>query len=266
MPLAGFAWLDQLSVMFQPSPEPQVIEVILEIPPGAPTMHAFARMGAVLDVINSGALSGAANHPASSRATVLGPPTHQVTARSQTLSWRVEVASVAPKFLRTVVDELRWSNREEGILGLSITGRPREDVDAPILRTYDVRNWLESATEYVDAWPTPPFSLLEEESSSDSYSLRIELADEISTEIFDELEVAIMRWLLAIREVAANDGTTVPPRPLERMPRFGVSRRVFRVFAPHFHHQRDACRDLLVNVLTAFSVRTAPVLTAKFIL
>ncbi|MGK3964031.1 hypothetical protein WMF38_07610 [Sorangium sp. So ce118] len=258
MPLIGHLEFAQrsLSVAYRASPAPQ--ELIVEVDVAGPPMAPFAPMAmrAVVDAINGGAAGGSLFPPASGSARRLAGAWDEPDGLGVSYRWVLQVAAVAPGFIRNMVEELRRAGMNRPVVRMRIAGALPPDSSPLSVRESQVRAWLDDPRAYLEPWPSPGFafhSVLQSEGAT----LRIELAQAIDPPVRQALEDLSVQWLNAIRNYASRQGDEVLFNPHRMLPTFGQGKAEFRALYPEFLYAREPAAAVLVNMLTRFHERVA---------
>ncbi|MEZ4447375.1 MAG: hypothetical protein R3B72_50330 [Polyangiaceae bacterium] len=245
-----------LRVAYRASPTVQDLDVLI-VARGVPSKGAANwYLQNLVDVVNAGGAGGSLFPPSNGFMEMTAGPTSDAEALRADHRATFRVASVAPLFLRTIVEDLRYVNVEEPVVELSIAGSlPVDDTDLSVTER-DVRGWLDDPLAYLPAWPSPGFPI-DFDDPREGAGLRIVLEDPITPALRDALEELSVRWLCAIRNYVGFDGREVEPNPGLQLPRFGQGRREFRAAFDEFRWARQSSRDVIVNLLTRFHERVA---------
>jgi hypothetical protein len=67
----------------------------------------------------------------------------------------LRIAGVAPKFMRTVVEELRVAGMDQPVTSMQVVGSLPLDPTAMSVREGQVKAWLDDPTAYLEPWPNP---------------------------------------------------------------------------------------------------------------
>ncbi len=251
-----------LRVAYHASPTVQELDVVVRAR-GLPSKGAanwyFQNL---VDTINAGAAGGALFSPSAGFAEMLTGPRSDAEALRTDHHATFRVAAVAPMFMRTFVEDLRFVNIEEPVTELRISGSlPLDDTPMSVTER-EVRSWLDDPTAYLGAWPSPGFAL-DLDQLREGAALRVVLVDPASPERREKLEELSVRWLNAIRNYVSFDGREVTPNPGRQLPRFGQSKREFRASFDEFLWARQSSCDVVVNLLTRFHETVAPIAEAE---
>ncbi|KYF70861.1 hypothetical protein [Sorangium cellulosum] len=245
-----------LSVAYRASPAPQ--ELVVDVDVAGPPMAPFAPMAmrAVVDAINAGAAGGALFPPAAGYARRLAGPWDEPDGLGVSYRWVLEIAAVAPGFLRNMVEELRRAGMNQPVVRMRIAGALPLDNSPLSVRESQVRSWLDDPRAYLEPWTRPgfPFHVV---SRSEGATLRVELAQAIDPPLRQALEDLSVQWLNVIRNYASRQGEEVLFNPHRMLPAFGQGRAEFRAHYPEFLYARDPAAAVLVNMLTRFHERVA---------
>lgn len=254
-----------LTVAYRASLDPQDVTIDVAVAgfPVAPFAHMAAR--AVVDAVNGGAAGGAVFSPSAGRAERLAGPWEDADSLGTSYRWVIEVAGVAPLFVRNMVEELRRAGMDRDVVAMSIVGSLPVDASPMTVREPHVRAWIEDPAAYLPAWPSPGFPV--SFSLRDTgVALRLEMAQPISPLIRQALEDLSVNWLNFIRNYPGDHGGVVYPDPHRTLPSFGQSKTEFRALYADMPHARGPSRALLVNLLTRFHERVARIAAAEIAL
>lgn len=242
------------------APQELVIEVEVSEPPEYPA--AISSLATILKTINLGGAGGAIFPPSSCAARLLEGPWWQTEGDlATTYRWRLEVAAVAPRFLRNMVEELRRCGAQGSVVSLRIAGALLPGDDALSVRQPQIRAWLDDPTAYPEAWPRLDFKLLRREARK-GVPLRVRLSSMISAKLRDGLEELAMGWKNAVRDYVDAFGNEVELDPFA-LPRFGKSKDEFRAWFEDFNHAPEPSLAMLCNMLTRFHETAAPIVEVE---
>ncbi|MFO0761959.1 MAG: hypothetical protein U0359_36300 [Byssovorax sp.] len=251
-----------LTIAYRASPDPQdlTIDVAAAGLPAAPFAHMAMR--AVVDAINAGAAGGDVFSPSAGRAERLAGPWFDGGALGRSYRWVIEVASVAPLFVRNIVEELRRSGMNQDVVAMSLVGSLPVDASPMSVREPQVRAWIEDPAAYLPAWPSPgfPISVVPRETGA---ALRLTMAQPLTPPIRAALEDLSVNWLNFTRNYIGDHGGPVYPDPHRTLPSFGQGKSEFRALYGDFPHARMPSRALVINMLTRFHERVARIAEAE---
>jgi hypothetical protein len=254
-----------LTVSYRGSLDPQdvTIDVAVLAPPAAPFAHMAMR--AVVDAVNAGVAGGDVFSPGAGRAERLAGPWYDADALGANYRWVIEVAGVAPLFVRNMVEELRRAGMNRDVVAMSIVGALPVDATPMSVREAHVRAWLDDAGAYLPAWPSlgVPVTSTPRETGA---ALRLEMAQPISPPVRQALEDLSVNWLNFIRNYVGERGGMVYADPHKTLPSFGQSKTEFRALYEEFLYAKGPARALLVNMLARFHERVARIAAAEIAL
>ena len=260
MPLLN--WLEftktNLTVRYRANQEPQrlTIDIKLQgrpnIPPAPTAILALARYinrgMAGSDIFAPGA--GAAKHLVRVDPTkAWGPDYH----------CEIEVASVAPIYLRTIVEELRGAGDQQPIASLSIVGDLGLDDTHLSVDEARCRGWLDDVAAYPRPWPKLSFSFDEKSLGGQGITVRITFAKLLTIEARAELQERILGWNNMVGNYVTPDGKFERFKLGQTMPKYAATKRELTFRIELFERTRGPSRDLLLNMMQRFHEEILPV-------
>jgi hypothetical protein len=175
------------------------------------------------------------------------------------LDWSFELAGVAPKYLRSVVQRLAASGGMVSTIKMSIQGSIPPDKSAATVTSAALKRWLQDPTAFVDAWPEPPFEIKETKVKKGA-TVRISLESTITAtqrKELDALREAFDRELIIYRtskDAMGNVWGDVKSSYSGTEMKFGYDKFEVAPAPP---------RNAIVNLLSRFSDRVAKVATLE---
>jgi hypothetical protein len=254
-----------LSVAYRASPTPQEVSIDV-VTSGIPVKGtANWQIRALVDTINAGGAGGSVFPPSQGFAEMLSGPRFDSDALRPDHHIVLRVAAVAPLFLRSIVEDMRYVGVHHPVTDVRITGSLPLDPGPLSVREAHVRAWLDDPSAYLDRWPTPGFPL----SFSDlreGAALRVVLASNLTPGLRERLEQLSIRWLNAIRNNVSYDGREVVINPGKVLPAFGQGKTEFRAGYAELPFAREPAQAVLANLLTRFHEQVAPIAEAEIAL
>lgn len=251
-----------LRVAYRASPAPQ--ELTIDVTTTGVPHKGVANwyFQAIIDDINAGAAGGSIFAPSQGFAELVSGPVYDADALRPDHHAVIRVAGVAPLFLRTVVEELRWAGAEMPTTHLSIQGSEPLDQSPLSVREHHVRAWLDDPSAYLEPWPSPGIKVQMNDLRSGA-ALRVVTESPITPPIRDELEQLSVRWLNAVRNYVSDDGAEPDVNIAKMLPAYGQGKSEFRARYGQFLYTREPSRATIANMLARFHERVAPLVEAE---
>ncbi len=256
-----------LALAYRASPEPQqlYLDVVARAPPAEVPMAHWC-IAQLLDTINSGGAGGAVFSPSQGFARCLTGPQTPAEASTHRYQWTLEIAAVAPRFMRNFVEELRRAGMEQPITAMRIAGALPPDRSPLSVTEHEVRAWLDDPTAYLEAWPTPGFPVTFTETNEGAL-LRIELGERITPALRLELERVCVLWINSMRNCAAELGGDVSLIDVGKvLPVFAQTKVELRARYGEFLYLRAPAQAMIVNLLQRFHDEVAPLAALEVVL
>lgn len=216
----------------------------------------------LVDTINAGGAGGSTFSPAAGFAEMIAGPRSDADAVRPDHHATFRVAAVAPLFMRTLIEDLRFAGVQHPVMELRVAGSLPLDATPLSVTEREVRHWLDDPNAYLDRWPTPGFPIAFDD-LREGAALRVVLADPIDPALREKLEELAVRWLNAIRNNVSFDGREVRPNPGKTLPRFGQGKSEFRASYDAFPWARESSQAIIVNLLSRFHEKVAPIVEAE---
>lgn len=246
-----------LTVHYRGSLEPQELEIAVET--GGPTQFDTAAivMEIVSAVVNFGGAGSSVFPPTAGKWEVKKAPLPKAK-KGPNYKWLVEVAGVAPIYMRTIVEKLRAAGHAAPVKAMRIVGSLPSDRGRNTITEDDVRNWLEDPRAYPEQWVDPGFPLLVRDATNNSVSVTLDVGKPIGPKMNDRLKELFIRWKSATDEYVGVDGQSV--HALHQLfPKFANTKTQFRAAIDSFIHVMVPSRNVLINMLSRFHTETAPI-------
>jgi hypothetical protein len=251
-----------LSVAYRASPTPQELSIDV-LTTGIPMKgNANWQIQALIDTINAGGAGGSIFPPSQGFAEMLSGPRSDRDALRPDHHIVLRVASVAPLFLRSIIEDMRGVGIHHPVTEFRIVGSLPLDPGPLSVRETHVRAWLDDPNAYLDRWPTPGFPLSFTD-LREGAALRVVLEGPINPSLREALEYLSVRWLNAIRNNVSYDGREVTLNPGKLFPAFGQGKTEFRASYQEVPFARESSRAVLSNMLTRFHEKVAPIAEAE---
>jgi hypothetical protein len=247
-----------LDVAYRASPGPQELVITVLAAGKAEFPMSVASVAALLEAVNRGGAGGDVFSPTAGHAKRLDGPWQGEETLGPSYRWTLEVAAVAPLFLRNMVEELRRVGANHAVQRLSLFGSLPLDDTALSVRTPKLRQWLDDRVTYLEAFPHTEFPV-DVEPTDEGANLRVELGTLVTPELRRELEALSAWWLNCIRNYVSEDGLEVIANTWKTLPVFGSSRDEFRAHYSELLYKRAPARALLENLLLRFHQTVAPI-------
>jgi hypothetical protein len=248
-----------LSVRYRASREPQELSIDVTTEAPAPFHNATATMESIVHLINAGGAGGEHFAPQDSLARVLQAPPHDSLGPSY--HWVLEVASVAPAFLRSMIDRLRLVGGEPAVVGMTLAGSLPTDDSALSVTEALMRTWLDSPEAYPARWPQLSFGV--SDISMLGAAAEIQLGTEVTADVYRELEELVATWLEAVIHYVEPDGSEVLEEHEQFHYQSGFGRTEYRFCIQQFLHNHVPSTAMLLNLLERFHHVVAPIQHAE---
>ncbi len=197
----------------------------------------------------------------------LGPPPKQ-RMRGPDYHFELEVAGVAPVFVRHAIQALRSVGFDQLVTSLSWVGELPLD-DGPMSVTeVEMKRWLDDPDVFIRMWPKPPFPIVRRGTTKGA-TVRLELGKKPNKDEAFELEERLQNYLVECEQLVDADGRQVDPEsypPPEEIWKFARGKTEVVARASHFPWRRDAGYELLVNYLCNLHETVVPILEAEIAL
>ena len=170
------------------------------------------------------------------------------------------MTALAPRYIGFMVEELRRCGFDVPVLGISILGELPIDQSNLSITEAHVKSWLDDPHAYPRAWPAPPFPVTiapRSDPLTDAW-FRVALADPVTPEIRDALELEAVVWMNASRNYVTRAGLEYYVDPNITLPTCAQALREFRARYKEFRYCEDA-GALLINMMVRFHAVTAKV-------
>lgn len=246
-----------LHVAYCASLEPQELHIDVKTAGPAAKAEAEARIGTIIANINAGAAGGDVFHPAAGSAALLAGTSGHPSNLGPDYQFRLQVAGVAPLYLRTIVEELRWVGFNQPVSFMSIVGTRPLDSTPLSVQSAAVRAWLDDPSAYLPRWPKPEFDVSDHEAYG--ASIHVQLLDPLTLSTELALRDAVMQWVVMTQQYVDGEGREVVRILHHTLPRDGASRTGYRAMCEEFLHTSGPSRAALINILTRYHRTVAPI-------
>lgn len=255
-----------LDVRYRASAEPQDLQIrIAARPNGSRTTDYPARLGYVVDMVNSGLAGGALFPPEQGSATILDGPRPLETITDNELTWTLRVQAVDPHWFAIALDMLAddWSVADNLVLGerfatdpsfypdrVSIQGQLEPD-DSPLSATSAlVLAWLRDPSEAYAPWKEVPFAVKERPVTKGArLRLKVGMTDRPTQRALSS-RLSDLAFVLN-----AHPGAGWPNSP----GRVAATKTMLTVAWDEFPCPRSIARGPILNLVRAFHSRVTPV-------
>jgi hypothetical protein len=240
---------DHLAVSYRASPDQQTLTVHfrLEGPEVKPTNTSIL---ALCHEIEFGMGGSDVFAPMAGRAPA-PPPTFLKDGFVGPNEYRftLEVASVAPIFLRIFVERMRAVGRDFPLASLSITGALPCDTGPMSVNERNVIGWLDDPLAYPRRWPKVSFPFDIEEGPSKGVSIQISFAGPVKKEARHEIETRLLFWRNLVVGYVSPNGEFVRQQLGPTLPRYAWKKGALGCGIERFDHTRGPSVDVLLNML-----------------
>jgi hypothetical protein len=180
---------ENLQVAYRASPEPQKLRIRVELERKRTDDRAGHHVDGLLFNVEHGIAGGPAFHPAKCSIKLLSGPRKKTDKgiAGPKFEWKLEVAGIAPKYTRSIVEHFATIGGMVSVVRMAIEGSLAADESASTVTTAKVKKWLSDPTEFVDAWPEPPFEIKETKAKKTA-AVRVVLASPITPAQKTELD------------------------------------------------------------------------------
>ena len=267
MPIHPHLGATTLDVGFRASAEPQTLDIRVKTGGVAELPLAPWAIGSLIECVNRGLAGGAELAPWTGSAALEAGPTgegaEQPGERGPDYAFRLRVAGISPRFVRSIVESLASCARPQACLGVVVVGSLPLDGSPMSVRSSQVAEWLEDAGAYPQAWGSPGFRLVDEVAARGA-AVRVTLRSARVDEVAVELERSIEAWLSAILtmpNLAKTARGCAAPQAV-----FARTGADFLARLELFDHAPGPARAALVNALAWLHARVTPIAEARIAL
>jgi hypothetical protein len=178
-----------LEVAYRASAEPQSLRIRVELDGKRPDDRAGDHLDSLLFNVSHGIAGGPAFHPAKCAIKLVSGPRKKTDKgiAGPKFDWKLEVAGLAPKYVRSIVQRLAAIGGMVSVVKMEIEGSLAADKTESTVTTAIVKKWLADPTAFVDAWPEPGFEIKESKAKK-AAAVRVVLAATISADQKTELD------------------------------------------------------------------------------
>jgi hypothetical protein len=245
-----------LFVSYRGSLDAQQLDFAVSLHTPVLPARAVHAMTLVVDAINLGAAGGAHFPPWAGHAEALDGFRPRRTKTTE-LAFSINVAGVAPAFLRNVIELLREAGDIEQ---LSVNGSlPLDDTELSV-QEHVLAGWLADTDAYPEAWLRPGFDVGRGAAPKRGRSLvSVELLGAPQARTKAAFEKLVTTWLGIIATYVGRDGRPVDPAKARPQVTIEASGKHLHVFLDGFPFAPAPAEAILVNMLAGFHARTAKV-------
>lgn len=268
MPILSFMEFanHSLRVKYRAAAEPQTLDVLVTVEAEPFAVYAPWAMTSIVESCNRGAAAGSLFAPSDCLMRVLSGPLTEQEAQAAGLhyAWKLEVASVAPEFIRLMVEELRRCGFDKRVVSMDIRGSlPLDDTVASVDEK-SIRGWLNGIDAYPGVTPQLPFRYAPGPKHPDRHDVGfcVDLLDPVLPPVLEQLEELAVRWMNAVRNYASEDGAEVVVDLNITLPHCAAGGARFRALFQEFRHNARSA-DVLLNMLSRFHTTVAPIVAAE---
>lgn len=247
-----------LLVAYRASAEPQQLTIEVTTAGKAEFPMSVASLRCLLEAINRGAAGGTVFSPLAGLAKRNDGPWEGEPTLGPNYRWTLEVAGVAPLFMRNMVEELRRVGANHAVTQVSIVGSLPVDDGPMSIREGPLRGILNDRDRYLDAFPHKEFTV-HHEPTDHVANVRVELAARVTPEVRSEFEATCIWWLNIIRNYVSDEGFEVAMSASKSLPVFGSSRSELRAHYREILFKRPPAQAILQNLLYRFHKDVAPI-------
>jgi hypothetical protein len=252
-----------LTVAYRASTEPQILEIRAKCPRKPPKTLAGMLFKVLTNCTSKGAGGGEEFAPGQVRFKHVSGPLNdnERAAAGPEWVWKVEVASLAPRYIRNIVEHLSLCGGGGCLLkSMSIIGELGLDDTPMSVRERDVVGWLADPLAWPRAWAKPPFDV-KDVVSNGGVSIRLKMGAPITQELNDRVTNELLdAWSSEIAVYVARDGSG--GRMIVR-PSLSASKTTYAMHYNHFTFEPKPTRDMLVNMLVWFHDNACPIIEAE---
>jgi hypothetical protein len=245
-------WLEftekKLAVSYRASAEPQQVDIDLVLNHVAGVPRAWTSISSIVGYINGGMGGSDVFAPSAGQAELL-TPFQEKGVRGPKYHYKLRMASAAPIFIRTIVEELRGAGWQEPIKSLKIIGSlPTDASDLSVTETR-VRDWLEDPTAYARRWSKLGFAARQEDKGAAGVTFRMVFGKPLTVALKGKLRDRVLSWH------NMSDLYVNPAGKFERiklgqaLPRYAFTKREMTVRIERFDRTHEPASALLVNML-----------------
>jgi len=240
-----------LDIAYRGSPEPQLLDVGIELAGPAELPLASWAVQAFVDGVNRG-LFGSADFAPTLGAAALEASTPDPSGLKD--AFRLSVTAASPLALRVLVELLAGCGHPNALRAISIVGSLPPDATRLSVRDRDLGAWLADPAAYPRAWPEPGFRV-QAKSIPRGATIRVTLERGSIDDVGPELEEIVSTWQSAVR--GYPNAKRTERGLMDPHASFARSRSALHAKLSLFDHERETAKALLVNALARFHATTA---------
>jgi hypothetical protein len=254
----------ELDIAYRGSAEPQVVDIGVKLGGPAEIPLAPWAIGSLVACIDRGLAGGAELAPETGRAKLESGPTGTGDPSPDELgpsyAFRLSVAGVSPRFLRTIVEHLAASGAPHPVRAISIVGTLPPDGGPLSVREGDLARWLADTDAYPGAWGTPGFHV-STKAIPRGATVKVTLASARTDDVAAELEETFSSWQDAV--LTYPDAKLRGRGVMDPHGSFARTQTDFYAKVGLFDHARGPTRRALVNALAGFHARVARIASVE---
>ena len=254
----------ELDIAYRGSAEPQLLDVGVKLGGTAEVPLAPWAIGSLVECIDRGLAGGAELPPEAGRAKLESGPTGQGDPSADELgpsyAFRLSVAGVSPRFLRTMVEHLAAAGQPHPVRAISIVGTLPPDGGPLSVREADLARWLDDADAYPGAWATPGFHVTTKAIPRGA-TVRVTLASARTEDVAAQLEETFSSWQDAV--LTYPDTKLRGRGVMDPHGSFARTQSDFYAKVGLFDHARGPTRRALVNALAGFHAKVTRIASVE---
>jgi hypothetical protein len=252
-----------LAVAYRASAESQVLEIRTKC--GEKRGDSIAPMifREMLNCTSKGIGGGAEFDPSAVRFKHLKGPVadDDAGAAGPEWRWKVEVASLSPRYMRNIVEQLSLCPGGDVLLEtLSIQGTLKLDDTTMSVRESDVVGWLGDPLAWPGAWSSPGFKI-KDVVSNGGVTIRLKMKGPVTPELTASISGELLdAWGSEIAVYVGRDGAG---GRMGIRPKSTANKTTLVMHYDYFTFEPKPTRDMLVNVLAWFHANVSPIAEAE---
>jgi hypothetical protein len=249
---------DALAVSYRASPDPQKVTIhfrtqrplVIEDSIAVLVLTKMARLGmAGSDLFDPRAGHSPRPSPKVVKESRVAPGEYRLT---------LEMAAVAPIFMRIMVEHLRAVGKTVPLASLSILGELPTDATPMSATERDVKRWLDDAKAYPKRWPTISFPVEIEEPELRGLSVRMSFGGKTDKSVQNELESRLLAWRNMVVNYVSPTGGFVRQQLGPTVPTYAWKKGELSCGIELFEHTRGPSVDILLNMLERVHAEVVP--------
>jgi hypothetical protein len=249
-----------LAVSYRASEKPQDLHVDVELSRPRQTLDLNTIQSLGLDM-GSGAAGSDVFPPSAGTADLLAPtgPLPKATKKHR-ITYRV--ASIAPIYVRLLVEQLRAIAETEPLAGMQITGDLPLDATPLSVNEATVRKWLDDPAAYPKRWPKLAYRHEVEELDAKGVSARVRFARDVPPAFRKEMQFFFLGWRNIVVNYVSPEGEFIRQKLGPTVPKCAGTKREVTMSIEDFEHTRRPSADLLLNMLQKVHDEKLPIESA----